>query len=249
MGRALHRLAGLAIRRFHYESLHRAGLALQRLSRFLDLEDSAWEGGAAGGAKGSAPVDSNNEPRKPYLGAPRIYGELLKLGIEIGETSVSKYMVRRRKPPSQTWRTFLKDHVKIWCRSTSSPCRRSGSRSCTCFWCWRMIAGGCAFCGDGSPARRMDRSTNARGLSLGYRAAISAARSNNSRTFRNVLECYAKVSRHTHALRTTFFNRNAGKSHIWNNLTTRTPGACQGCSILLLSSPLLHNQLEQALAG
>jgi putative transposase len=43
----------------------------------------------------------------PSWGAPRIHGELLKLGIDIGETSVSKYMVRCRKPPSQTWRTFL----------------------------------------------------------------------------------------------------------------------------------------------
>src|SRR4051812_47946287 len=44
-------------------------------------------------------------------GAPRIHGELLKLGIDIGETSVSKYLVRRRRPPSQTWRTFLDNHV------------------------------------------------------------------------------------------------------------------------------------------
>ena len=48
----------------------------------------------------------------PLWGAPRIHGELLKLGIEIGETSVGKYMVRRRRPPSQTWRTFLENHVK-----------------------------------------------------------------------------------------------------------------------------------------
>jgi putative transposase len=48
----------------------------------------------------------------PIWGAPRIHGELLKLGIDIGETSVSKYMVRRRNPPSQTWRTFLANHVK-----------------------------------------------------------------------------------------------------------------------------------------
>jgi putative transposase len=46
------------------------------------------------------------------LGAPRIHGELLKLGIEIGETSVSKYMVRSRKSPSQTWRTFLDNHLQ-----------------------------------------------------------------------------------------------------------------------------------------
>ena len=48
----------------------------------------------------------------PLWGAPRIHGELLKLGIDVGETSVSKYMVRRRNPPSQTWRTFLENHVK-----------------------------------------------------------------------------------------------------------------------------------------
>src|SRR3954470_19414762 len=48
----------------------------------------------------------------PGWGAPRIHGELLKLGIDIGETSVSKYLVRRRKPPSQTWRTFLQNHLQ-----------------------------------------------------------------------------------------------------------------------------------------
>jgi putative transposase len=48
----------------------------------------------------------------PYWGAPRIHGELLKLGIDIGESSVSKYMVHGRKPPSQTWRTFLENHAQ-----------------------------------------------------------------------------------------------------------------------------------------
>jgi len=47
----------------------------------------------------------------PGWGAPRIHGELLKLGIDIGETSVSKYMLRCRKPSSQTWRIFLENHV------------------------------------------------------------------------------------------------------------------------------------------
>ena len=46
----------------------------------------------------------------PSWGAPRIHGELLKLGIHIAESSVSKYMVRRNRAPSQTWRTFLKNH-------------------------------------------------------------------------------------------------------------------------------------------
>jgi hypothetical protein len=47
----------------------------------------------------------------PTWGAPRIHGELLKLGIDIGESSVTKYMLRCRKPPSQTWRTFLDNHL------------------------------------------------------------------------------------------------------------------------------------------
>ena len=48
----------------------------------------------------------------PLWGAPRIHGELLKLGIDIGETSVGKYIVHTPKPPSQTWRTFLENQVK-----------------------------------------------------------------------------------------------------------------------------------------
>jgi transposase InsO family protein len=44
-------------------------------------------------------------------GAPRIHGELLKLGIEISQATVSKYMACHPKPPSQTWRTFLENHV------------------------------------------------------------------------------------------------------------------------------------------
>ena len=47
----------------------------------------------------------------PRWGAPRIHGELLKLGIELSQATVAKYMVRHRKPPSQTWRTFLKNHM------------------------------------------------------------------------------------------------------------------------------------------
>ncbi len=48
----------------------------------------------------------------PRWGAPRIHGELLKIGIEMSQATVAKYMARHRKPPSQTWRTFLKNHAK-----------------------------------------------------------------------------------------------------------------------------------------
>src|ERR1700751_5526507 len=47
----------------------------------------------------------------PLWGAPRIHGELLKLGFEAAQSSVAKYMVKRRGPPSQGWRTFLRNHA------------------------------------------------------------------------------------------------------------------------------------------
>jgi hypothetical protein len=45
------------------------------------------------------------------VGAPRIHGELLMLGIEVAESTVGRYMVRRRRPPSQGWKTFLRNHA------------------------------------------------------------------------------------------------------------------------------------------
>jgi len=47
----------------------------------------------------------------PLWGAPRIHGELLKLGFQVAQSSVAKYMVKRRGPPSQGWRTFLRNHA------------------------------------------------------------------------------------------------------------------------------------------
>ncbi len=61
----------------------------------------------------------------PFWGAPRIHGELLKLGFEVAQSSVAKYMVKRRGPASQGWRTFLRDHaqdVRI-CITSSCPCQ------------------------------------------------------------------------------------------------------------------------------
>ena len=47
----------------------------------------------------------------PRWGAPRVHGELLKLGISVSESTVAKYMRRHPRPPSQTWRTFLTNHA------------------------------------------------------------------------------------------------------------------------------------------
>jgi len=48
----------------------------------------------------------------PTWGTPRIHGELLMLGVDISERTVGRWMPKKRKPPSQTWRTFLENHVK-----------------------------------------------------------------------------------------------------------------------------------------
>src|SRR6266403_3058223 len=48
----------------------------------------------------------------PLWGSPRIHGELLKLGLTVSQATVSKYMLRPRRPPSQAWRAFLKNHAQ-----------------------------------------------------------------------------------------------------------------------------------------
>jgi hypothetical protein len=48
----------------------------------------------------------------PLWGAPQIHGELLKLGIEVAQTTVAKYMAKGRHPPSQFWKTFLRNHAE-----------------------------------------------------------------------------------------------------------------------------------------
>jgi putative transposase len=47
----------------------------------------------------------------PLWAAPRIHGELLKLGVEVSQATVAKYLARSAAPPSQSWRTFLANHV------------------------------------------------------------------------------------------------------------------------------------------
>jgi transposase InsO family protein len=60
----------------------------------------------------AAQADPTNEHREPALGCTaHIHGELLKLGFELAQSSVAKYMVERRGPPSQGWRTFLRNHA------------------------------------------------------------------------------------------------------------------------------------------
>jgi len=68
--------------------------------------------GRPGTAREIRELIRNMSASNVLYGAPRLHGELLKLGIEVSQATVAKYMVKHRKPPSQTWRTFLENHVK-----------------------------------------------------------------------------------------------------------------------------------------
>ena len=75
-----------------------------------------WKSGRRGGRP---PVETELRAlirrmsvENPLWGAPRIHGELLKLGFEVAQSSVAKYMVKRRRPPSQAWRVFLRNHAQ-----------------------------------------------------------------------------------------------------------------------------------------
>jgi hypothetical protein len=76
------------------------------------MEMPSWAARATGCLLGSSPTHSPDDRENQLWGAPKIHGELLKLGFDISETSVSKYLVRGKGSPSQSWKTFLENHVK-----------------------------------------------------------------------------------------------------------------------------------------
>src|SRR6266850_7934209 len=77
----------------------------------------------------------------PRWGAPRMHGELLKLGIPVSQATVAKYIVRQRKPPSQTWRTFLENHVKQLVATDFLVVSTVSFRLCLFSSCWATIGG------------------------------------------------------------------------------------------------------------
>jgi putative transposase len=77
----------------------------------------------------------------PLWGAPRFHGELLKLGIEVSQATVAKYMARGRRPPSLTWRTFLNNYVKELVSTDFFSCRQLAFEFSLSLLCWLIIAG------------------------------------------------------------------------------------------------------------
>ena len=75
-----------------------------------------WRSRFRKGGRPRTPKEIRNLIRRislenPLWGAPRVHGELLMLGIEVSQGTVSRYMIRRRGPPSQNWRTFLRNQA------------------------------------------------------------------------------------------------------------------------------------------
>ncbi len=75
------------------------------------MEESASAPWATTNRSSTTQAYSRNAVANIGWGAPRIHGELRKLGIEVSQATVSKYMQNPRRPPSQTWRTFLVNHA------------------------------------------------------------------------------------------------------------------------------------------
>jgi transposase InsO family protein len=95
----------------NHKTRDRHRLESQGLPSLLDMEEPSTQRSAVRTPRNSG-TDQADQPSHPRWGAPRIHGELLKLGIDIGETTVAKNMVRPRTPSSQTWKRFLKNHMR-----------------------------------------------------------------------------------------------------------------------------------------
>jgi len=106
-------------------------------------------------------------------GAPRIHGELLKLGFEVAESTVSKYMIGRRGPPSQSWRTFLRNHADAIAAIDLCVVPTLTSSGCLPFLLWAMDGG--SWYGDPQSVSGVAGSTDGRGISVEYGAHLFGA--------------------------------------------------------------------------
>ena len=111
-------------------------------------------------------------------GAPRIHGELLKLGIEVAPSTVGKYLRRHRKPPSQTWRTFLKNHVQ---QMASMDFFTVPTATFRVLFVFIVLShdrpAHRALQRHGTPNRKVDHTADSRGVSMGRSTAVSDPRS------------------------------------------------------------------------
>ena len=87
-------------------------MAQEEIPRVLDEAVSIGKARPASNFQGVRDLIRRMSSANPFWGAPRIVGELGKIGIDLPKSTVAKYMVRHRKSPSPTWRAFLKNHIE-----------------------------------------------------------------------------------------------------------------------------------------
>src|SRR6266508_6804893 len=122
-------------------------------------------------------IDMHESDFSEATGAPRIHGELLKLGFEVAESTVSKYMIGRRGPPSQSWRTFLRNPCGRDCGDRSVRGSNPDLRAAVCLSCCRLwTAATAVVCGDPQSVGGMAGSTDGRGIPLEHGAHLFGAR-------------------------------------------------------------------------
>jgi hypothetical protein len=141
-----------------------------------------WKSRARGG-RPKTPADIRQLIRamsiaNPLWGAPRIHGELLKLGIDVGQTTVAKYMARGREPPSQGWKTFLRNPCRRHCidgfvRSADNLVSAVVWISDLATFPPRACVAGC----DRTPERPLDCPPTNRSLRLATAATVHRSRS------------------------------------------------------------------------
>ena len=113
----------------------------------------------------------------PTWGSPRIVGELRKVGIDVTKSTVEKYRVRPRKPPSPTWKTFLNNHVKDLVAMDFFVVPTVTHKVLFVLVILAQSGDGRAFQCHGASHRRVDRPAGHGRVPMGRNAAISPARS------------------------------------------------------------------------
>jgi hypothetical protein len=112
----------------------------------------------------------------PLWGAPRIHGELLILGFEVAESTVSKYMIGRRgPPPSQSWRTFLRNHADAIAAIDLCVVPTLTFERLFAFLVGPWTAAAGMVCGDPQSVGGVAGSTDVRGISVEYGAHLFGA--------------------------------------------------------------------------
>jgi len=112
LGLALPLLVELALGAAYREAPNGHRLAPKGIPLVWEMEESARRTGKADDRLGGSETNPKDKFANPLWGAPRLHGELLKLGIEVSPATVAKCMGRQQRPPSQSWRAFLNPHVQ-----------------------------------------------------------------------------------------------------------------------------------------